>query len=347
MINDGKIFIVVPIYNVGEIYFKKCIESLKKIIDNNTYVIFVNDDSKMWEKERLQIPNRDNYIILENKKNQGLGPTRNIGFKYIFENFEITKNDYVLFLDSDDELTKKIIFKLRKKITKNKFPDIIRFLFLHKHKNLYCRYFLPIFNSNKKEKYKDFYDTSWSCAYNALWIKENELYFDVSRFPHEDVYYCLITSSCANSIVSCNVIGYIYNFNRENSITNIWNRKKITSTDAINYIKYISYYLERAYLFIKNKNNYTYLENAKFYFQKFEHILCSDRLANVHLNDYEEYANKIENIFKKLDIRYWDKNKKITNKDKFISNKINFYFIKKCLFIIVILFNLIFRKFTI
>lgn len=89
------ISIIVPVYNT-EKYLQKCIESLLNQTYINIEVILINDGSTdSSESICTHFQNEDARVKFFEKKNEGLGPTRNFGI-------EQASGEYVMFVDSDD-----------------------------------------------------------------------------------------------------------------------------------------------------------------------------------------------------------------------------------------------------
>ena len=101
-----KVSVIIPIYNVYE-YLEKTINSVinQSIgFEKNIELILVNDGSPYNEEEiclkyKKKYPNNVIYI---NKKNGGVSSSRNKGL-------EVAKSPYILFLDSDDYISKNLI----------------------------------------------------------------------------------------------------------------------------------------------------------------------------------------------------------------------------------------------
>lgn len=90
-----KLSIIVPIYNV-EKYLPRCIESILNQTFREFELILINDGSTDNCKEICEKYKRmDSRIIVANKKNGGLSSARNLGI-------DISKGDYIGFVDSDD-----------------------------------------------------------------------------------------------------------------------------------------------------------------------------------------------------------------------------------------------------
>lgn len=101
--------VIVPVYNVCE-YLDKCIES----IVNQTYadleIILINDGSTDGsDKKCEEWAGRDSRIRYVSKKNEGLGPTRNLGV-------QMASAEYIMFVDSDDWIDNRIVEKLYYKL---------------------------------------------------------------------------------------------------------------------------------------------------------------------------------------------------------------------------------------
>ena len=92
-----KISVIIPVYNVAG-YLEEC---LNHIIDQtfiDIEIICINDGSTDESPDILrEFAKRDNRIQIVNQKNRGLGATRNRGL-------ELSKGDYVYFMDGDDYL---------------------------------------------------------------------------------------------------------------------------------------------------------------------------------------------------------------------------------------------------
>ena len=95
MVDEGKISVVVPVYNVEE-YLDQCVESLVGQTYKNLEVILVDDGSPdncpamcdEWAE-------RDNRIKVIHKENGGVSSARNAAL-------DIDSGDYIGFVDSDD-----------------------------------------------------------------------------------------------------------------------------------------------------------------------------------------------------------------------------------------------------
>ena len=105
--------IIVPIYN-GEKYIIKRINTLKKIKNLRTELIFINDGSTDHSAEILKNleQNTKNLIFIDQKENRGVSSARNLGLKK-------ARGNYITFLDIDDLPNPKMYEKLYQYAIKN------------------------------------------------------------------------------------------------------------------------------------------------------------------------------------------------------------------------------------
>jgi glycosyltransferase involved in cell wall biosynthesis len=96
--HNVKISIIVPIYN-AEKFLYKCLDSIVNQSYKNLEIILINDGSRDNSLSICQkFAARDDRIILIDKKNEGVSPTRNVGLS-------VTSGDYIGFVDSDDYIS--------------------------------------------------------------------------------------------------------------------------------------------------------------------------------------------------------------------------------------------------
>ena len=94
-ISRPKISIIIPIYNSEE-YIEECLNSLMKQTFKNFEIICINDGSTDNSLKILKIYEKlDDRIHILTQNNSGPGIARNIGMN-------ISKGEYLIFLDSDD-----------------------------------------------------------------------------------------------------------------------------------------------------------------------------------------------------------------------------------------------------
>jgi glycosyltransferase involved in cell wall biosynthesis len=111
--------IIIPVFNRQD-QIGKCVRSILNQNFQNFEIILIDDNSKdktldICEKIKKE---DDRVKILSNKKNLGVGKTRNRGILK-------AKGKYILFIDSDDEIKRNSLLKIAKETSKNKGINFI------------------------------------------------------------------------------------------------------------------------------------------------------------------------------------------------------------------------------
>lgn len=105
MDNRGLVSIIIPIYNV-EKYIEKCLNSVINQTYNNIEIILIDDGSEDKSKQICDdYAKTDTRIKVIHKKNEGVSKARNIGI-------DISKGEFITFIDSDDYIDKNYIEEL-------------------------------------------------------------------------------------------------------------------------------------------------------------------------------------------------------------------------------------------
>ena len=99
---NGKISIIVPIYNIED-YVSKCIESIINQTYSNLEIILV-DDGSSDNSGRIcdEFKRQDPRIVTIHKENGGLSSARNAGI-------EAAKGKYIVLFDDDDILEENFV----------------------------------------------------------------------------------------------------------------------------------------------------------------------------------------------------------------------------------------------
>lgn len=230
-----KISVIIPVYNV-EKYLDQCIQSVLNQSYEYFEIILVNDGSKDGSLDICKCyEQKDNRVIVVNKKNGGLSSARNAGL-------EIASGDYVLFIDSDDYLDdNNAILKLIQHLERNPV-DVLNFHF--KKYDEESNSFIKCFSDVDVDEFNNIYTYKerirWllcksqyiSSACNKL-IKRELIYEFETGVLSEDIewaYKLLITSK---NIGICNLDFYVYR-QRKGSITHSVGDKHID--DLINIV---------------------------------------------------------------------------------------------------------------
>ena len=99
------ISVIVPVYNVAQ-FLDDCLVSIINQSYNNIEIILVDDGSTDKSGEICDIfADQDRRIRVIHKKNGGLSSARNVGLN-------VARGNFIVFVDSDDCLNKKMIEKL-------------------------------------------------------------------------------------------------------------------------------------------------------------------------------------------------------------------------------------------
>lgn len=269
-----KFSIIIPVYNV-EKYIKKCLDSVFNQSYKDYEVIVVNDGTK---DNSMDIVKQYDLTIV-NQENAGLSAARNKGL-------EVSKGEYVLFLDSDDFIEKDLLKELNKSI-KNK-PDIVRFQIQEVFEDGKIKKYneMPFTNKNGEEAFKiisdyHFVENAWAYIYRKRYIEENDYKFKKGTI-HEDFGLIPLVIIKANKVNSIPYIGYNY-IQREGSIMS---QKNYTKTK-----KKVEDFFNH-YIYLIDEIDKTNLD-SKIYKSFISNSLIL-KICELEGNDYKEYKNKLK-----------------------------------------------------
>jgi glycosyltransferase involved in cell wall biosynthesis len=194
--------IVVPVYAVSA-YIERCISSVMCQMYDHIECIIVDDatpDDSITKCEQLIANYKGpiHFVILHHERNRGLSAARNTGI-------DAATGEYVLFLDSDDELTSDCIEKLLNPIQND--PTIEMVLGNYEIYSQYNsqspikqrRTNLQEGDYDTKEKVWKLYKKgggydghAWNKLINKEFLKQNQLYFK-EGIMWEDMVWSFIT----------------------------------------------------------------------------------------------------------------------------------------------------------
>ena len=243
-----KVTIIIPVYN-SEKYIEKCVESIINQTYENIQILIIDDGSKDKSLEviktlKYKYPNKIDYYEQEN---QGVAKTRN-------KAAEISKGDYIMFVDNDDYLDKDYVKEFVKQIENGDYDYIVGGFrrVNHEGKILYTKI------------YKDFewcffmFSTPWARIFKKEYlIKNNIKYLPIKM--GEDLYFNTLAISYTKKKKIIDYCGYNQLYN-EKSVSNTVHKK--------NTQKNID---ELTYLFTELKKNINkqYLMENEFYIRYF------------------------------------------------------------------------------
>lgn len=211
--------IIIPCYNV-EKYVKECIESVLNQKTNFKYeIILIKDGSKDGTLNVLREYGDKSNIVLINQKNKGLSGARNIGLQYV-------QGDYLMFIDSDDELAENAIENLLLMAYEGKYDIVEGRYILFSGENILFEE--KINEKNNIKPIKDLKGFAWAK------VIKSELFQNLI-FPEgywfEDTIMNFLVYSRVNKVKIINDIVYKY---RKNILgithTAIKSKKSIDST---------------------------------------------------------------------------------------------------------------------
>lgn len=281
-----KISIIVPIYNTGK-YLKRCLNSIIEQEYKNIEIILVNDGSN---DNSLSIcnsyKNKDDRIIVIDKKHTGVADSRNVGIKR-------ATGEYIGFVDSDDyidkDMYKKLIFISEKCNAEIAMCDLVQTFKQYDKKRKGKEYFMRL---NKEQALRLLlYDKYIG---NYLWVKifKKELFDDI-KFPTGQIYEDISTTyklfRKANNLVYLPIKMYHY-YQREESICNNKTRKTIK--------QYLTAIFERYYdlkCTLKSEN----LQLYNVY--SIVNSVIKMSIWAIEIQDYELFYNEILNYFYQIE----------------------------------------------
>ena len=213
--------IIIPVYNT-ERYLMECINSLIDQLTDNDEVILINDGSTDNSSQICtEIANTQRTAIhLIQQRNKGLSAARNAGM-------HIAKNDYVLFIDSDDKVSREYLPVLRKKLSDNKEIDVLMFGYeTFPNGSKYqpgfseglkrTRY--ELLEGNHRINRNNDFCFSWRFAVKHKYAEMNNLYFDEEVRIGEDYLFNARILLSGGIVYVLNKPLYMYRIDNPDSI---------------------------------------------------------------------------------------------------------------------------------
>ena len=188
-----KLSIVIPYYETYELTVK-LLKELSIQVNDNVEVILVDDGCN-----EFRLDSEFDYVnIIHSDKDYGVSHARNVGI-------EISKGEYIAFIDSDDMITNDYVERLLSAIEEIK-TDIIYFNWAD-------------FNENSIIRHPQNYAV-WKAIYRKEILPKfnEEMKFNEDVFFQEDLAREKHTESYIDRVL------YIYNSNREGS--QMWRRDR-------------------------------------------------------------------------------------------------------------------------
>ncbi len=247
-----KVSIIVPVYN-GSKYVERCIKSIVYSKDKyNVEIIAIDDKSKDNSLEVLnKLSNKYKDIkLITNTKNIGVAKTRNKGI-------EISRGDYLIFLDQDDFLDDNFIADYVGYIEEGVYDAVFGgYRRILNGKNIRNQY-------PKQSQYGMLLITApWAKIFNRNFIIKNNIRFFENNIG-EDLIPILKIIKNSNNIKVVNDISYNWSYN-EKSVSNtkqknIDNNNLTSLISLLNEINKIKLPVRlRKYFILRTANFYLY-----------------------------------------------------------------------------------------
>lgn len=208
--NNPKFSIIIPVYNTDIDLLDICIKSILEQPYKNYEIILVNDCSTNKKTISYIKKLKNNKIKkIDNEKNIGLGPTRNVGIEH-------SLGDVILFVDSDDWISSDTLEELSN--VNFDEHDIVSFNYCKVlDDNTIVKNDCYIYSVDNINIYGG--GTSWTKAYSTKFIEENNLRFHNSKVYHEDEYFTMLCLRYNPSIYSLDMFFYYHRMFVPDSIT--------------------------------------------------------------------------------------------------------------------------------
>ena len=316
--------LIVPFYN-SEDTLKQCVYSIL-LQKKNEYIeiILVNDGStdRSFKIAKKIKKNNSNIILINNPINLGVSASRNIGLKK-------AKGKFIIFLDSDDEIIKNSLDKIKKLVSEDKKNDFIFFnKFVSKvGKKTFINHSLVKENLKQNNinnlilnftKQKNIYGNIYNYILKRNFLINKKIFFTNNvNFAEDQEFIVKIICFCKKfQFINDNF--YIY----KSGHGSLSNRMGLESTMSCVKIIFNLILLKNK---LKNKNKQKYIETItlKIFKQFMPRLLCLNQKNIVLISKYLKANKKISN---KLDFYFGNErihfNKKILSyKDYLIDIK--------------------------
>lgn len=219
--------IIIPCYN-AEKTITKCLDSIPA--NSEIEIIIVDDcssDDSIAYIEQYISKNKKNIILIKNRKNIGAGQSRNVGIKE-------AKNQYLTFLDSDDELSKDFISSILPYMNEGYDEIIFDATRVYDYRKSVLKMFFSDkiaggrINNNKALVYIK--GCTCGKVYKTEMIHSHGIQFG-SMPRNEDMVFTKIATSYAASVYYIEKSLYMYNDNTSSLMNNA---TLINSKNAIN-----------------------------------------------------------------------------------------------------------------
>ena len=255
--------IIIPVYNTEQ-YLNQCLDSVISQTFQDIEIIVVNDGSTDNSLNIIkEYQQKDPRIILVNFcEHKGVSEAKNEGIKN-------AKGKYIVFVDSDDWVSKEYIKILYDSIIKYNYDIVATNLFFFT-KNKYIKNKMPSFCY--KEDFSKDINKKKLLTLNLIWNMVAKIYkkdFIINNNIScvgkimDDNYFVYNAIVCADNIKFIDETAYFYRTFRENSLTlnksrlyylpELFNKIKNLLVSKTLYQQYKQYFYSQCYLLLASE----------------------------------------------------------------------------------------------
>lgn len=282
-----KVSVIIPVYNT-EKYLRKCLDSVVNQTLKEIEIICVDDGSTDSSLAILkEYAQKDNRIrVIESSCNKGAAVTRNKGL-------EITKGEYLSFVDSDDYVDIDFYEKLYTK-AKEKDYDLVKCP--RKRFEVNGEVSIGLLSEQIKKDGIYAFCYEWQSAiYKASLIKDNNIRFVPEIIKAQDIVF--LNNVILKTKTYALIHNTFYNYQRrENSLhSKFLSKKKYKS--AVLAIKTIINNINQSNLYCSSINDYNYLFLTRFHSLFYTYFQTKDKtMKSLLVQTLFELKNKCKDI---------------------------------------------------
>lgn len=331
--------IIIPAYNTA-LYIGRCLDSVCMQTYKDIEIIVIDDASTDNTLSIInQYAKRDKRIkIIHHSENRGNGIGRNTAIKQ-------SHGEYVMFVDSDDEIVENCVEKLVAKLNGEEYDFVVygyqKVLLAKCHnKRKYSNKILPTITGLEEHDEllhnflvfgKNVKMAPWLYFCRREFLFHNQIWFDDSGHYFDDIIFTTKLFFYAHKIKVLSEVLYYYTI-RHSSIMNSYSRKKIE--DRIYAFNSVRDFLKQKNVFVRHKEAYTYFFVHSVFLVSFFDMLKMQHIDNDVYKFMNAFAKSaIISNFHKFDIETlkigtdnhnWSYITKVSNIIYFISHHFSF-----------------------
>lgn len=220
--------IIIPAYNVGR-YIEDCILSIVRQSYNNIEILVINDGSTDETHDIIdKLATTDERIVPIHQQNVGVSAARNIGI-------EISKGEYLVFVDGDDYLSTDYVEYMLKLVRKTGGELCLSLNCFTKDNESQVQHefikVLPPEDATALLLSPRVIVGSWNKIYKKSVLVDNNLTFSTNFFYGEGLYFYTTFSQLCNKVGIGNRKIYYYRRDNYDSATTKFNIKSLINGD--------------------------------------------------------------------------------------------------------------------